>query len=145
MKKRLIAFVLSIVLAVGNVGAVPVFAAETTAEEAVPVEEQEEVSEEIEDADPNIVTEEISVDDPAEPVEEEIGPESVESIEESNSIYEQDAVEEGDPAEEAINSDEEGEDFPKEAEETALEENTVTNEDNKAVGGAVASGTCGKV
>ena len=60
MKKRLIALVLSIILTVGNVGAVPVFAAETTAEEAVPVEEQVEVSEEIEDADPNIVTEKIS-------------------------------------------------------------------------------------
>ena len=41
MKKNVIALLLSIVLAAGNIGAAPVFAAETTAEGAVAVDGEE--------------------------------------------------------------------------------------------------------
>ena len=61
MKKNAIALLLSIVLAAGSIGTALVFAAETTAEEAVAVEE--EVSEIINDADTGITADEITEED----------------------------------------------------------------------------------
>ena len=150
MKKNVIALLLSLVLAAGSIGATPVFAAETTAEEAVAVEE--EASEESEDADTGLTTsgvfeeETIQVEE-EEPVEKE--KEAEEPVEEQGKSADIVVPEETADDEETKDHGDEGETSAKETENekpTVIEEETRSEEDNEAVqaGDVVDSGTCGE-
>ena len=91
MKKKVIAVMLSMMMAVGSVGGSSVFAAETTAQEASEIAQEEEmaepeVSEEYEDASSGAIEEDVSEAEPAQVVVEEAEAEPIQEIEKSDEI-----------------------------------------------------------
>ena len=91
MKKNVIAVMLSMMMAVGSVGGSSVFAAETTAQGASEIAQEEEmadpeVSEEDEDASSGAIEEDVSEAEPAQVVEEESEEVPIQEIETSDEI-----------------------------------------------------------
>ena len=152
MKKNVIALLLSVVLAAGSIGTAPVFAAETTAEEAVAVEEEwspeEAASEEIEDADAGL---NVSEEEIMQAKEEESVQETEDNLEMEDSTDKQDEIaatedtaEATAPEEEAPDSAEEGDtslEIAEIVEPAEIEEEISVAEDNEAK--AAVSGKCG--
>ena len=121
MKKNVIALLLSIVLAAGNIGAAPVFAAETTAEGAVAVDGEETESDGEETASAESEEADLTAEDS--PEEETVQEETVQESDDESV------------------SDEPGETV----ELPIIEEEAETAEENEAVsaGDIVDSGSCG--
>lgn len=160
MKKNVIALLLAVVMASGSVGAVPVLATETTAEEAVAVEEesvdeQKEAAEIMEDSDFGLTDEDVLEEESAqteeEPVkgDEEKADETVLADEQEASVDTAETTEVAlDDEKETTESIDEGDSSTEiaESEETdVIEEEIVVAEENKSVqeGDAVDSGQCG--
>ena len=159
MKKNIIALLLSIVLATCSVGAVPVYAAETTTEKAIAVEEETmdengEVTEEAETADGDIVSEEVSKDEPAH-VEKKYYEEDVNTTGDNETMKSQDESVDTATTSEVSYADEEAVECYAEIydnsiteisnieEPVVIEEAIVEDNENQAVGSTVASGMCG--
>ena len=159
MRKQIIAVLLSLTMTVGSVGAIPVFAAETTAEEAVEMQEenaseQEDVTEATEDSDAETVDEEI-LEEPAQPEEEPVQENDI--VEDADPITEKEEIsdtvsttETTEEAEEGVaDSASEGDTATEIAEieePETIEEELVTAEQNEAAyaGDVVDSETCGE-
>lgn len=137
MKKNAIALLLSIVLAAGSIGTALVFAAETTAEEAVAVEE--EVSEIINDADTGITADEITEEEAVqakekEPVEEEQeAEESTEEQDESAEIVVPEEITYDEEMEDHADERENSADETENVESAVIEEETGSAEGKEAV------------
>ena len=156
MKKNVIAALLSVVLAAGSIGTTPVFAAETTSEEAVAVEEEEsleeEASKEIENADTGLTAGDVSEEETTQAEDEE-------SVEEEWEA-EESAEEQGESADIVVPEEttgvEEMEDHADEGktsaevivskETAAIEEKTGSAEENEANGTemVIDFGSCGR-
>ena len=155
MKKKVIAFLLSVVLASGSI--VPALAAET-AEEAVVVEEEtaeetseesEELTEETEDAETGEATEDASEGEPAEEIEEEPEQELTEEAEdgETGTTEETETAEDLEEADSADIADTSAEMAEAEEPEIVTEEEVAEAEGKEAAlaeGDVVDSGTCGE-
>ena len=164
MKKQVIAVMLSMMMAVGSIGGASVFAAETeamtaetTAEEASEIAQEEdlkEVPEEREDADVGVVSEDSSEQESAQVVEEELVQEEDEEPEDDSEIAEEqeesaanDVTAEMPPEEvedDLVDISEISTDISEIEEPVVIEEEIVTTEERKATTEAVASGTCGE-
>ena len=141
MKKNMIAFLLSIVMTAGSIGGTPVLAAETTAEEAVAVEE-ETIEEETE------IPEEADTAESAEGIEEDPSQDATESAEEAEITEETEVIEEAKEEESADIADTSSE--AEEVEEPAVDaeevetENEVKDAALEDAEDIVDSGECGE-
>ena len=137
MKKNMIALLLSIVMTVGSISGTSSLAAETTAEEAVAIEETVEEATEI--------SEEADTAESVEEIEEEPSQDATESVEEAETAEVTEYPEEEEFAEIADTSV-----ATAEVEEPAVDAEEVETEDEvkeaalEDAGDVVASGTCGK-
>ena len=145
MKKRAIAVLLSVFLATGSIGAVPVFAVETIAEEAVDVEEvaeneeQEEASEEteiIEDAEISLTVEEAFEEEPVVEDEKTV-PKSEEAMDVE--VIENEITDEQDEPTDLGNA---SVDIAETETSTVIEEEIVTADEKEAT--LASNGTCGE-
>ena len=152
MKKNAISLLLSIVLAAGSIGTAPVYAAETTAEEAVAVEEEEslekEAYEKIEDADTGLTVskEETIQADEEEPIEKEKEVEgSTDGQDESADIVGLEETADDEEAENYVEEKKNSVDETESVEPVVIEEEIVTADENEAAEAddVVDSGTCG--
>ena len=139
MKKKVIALLLSLVLATGSISIAQVQAAETTEQEAVPVEKEEPAEDP--EAEPDNLAEDIS--NQAE--EEETVQETGVQIEENEDVTEPDSMEEISVEEDAIIGEEEDADLEDTTEDAAaaLTDMDEAEDALAATGDVVASGSCG--
>ena len=148
MKKNVIALLLAVIMVSGSVGAVPAFATETTAEEAIAVEkeifdEQEEATAIVEESDFGLIDDDAIEEEYAQ-IEEE--PVQVDEETENEAVL-ADEQEETNYTAVATEMTEEDEEERAEIEEPAVvEEKIVTADENEMTqaGDVVGSGTCGK-
>ena len=138
MKKKVITLLLSLVLASGSIGNVQVLAADTTGQEAEPVQEEayEQEEEPVQEEEP---AEEADTGNAAVEVNEP--EEEAEAVQENEEQVQED---EGPETEEAV--DEEKADISEEAAAEVLEteETEITDESQDAMADVVASGSCGE-
>ena len=158
MKKQIIAIILSLAMASSSVGAVPAYAAETTAEEAVAEHEessetQEEVKETIEDSDSETVDKDI-LEEPAQPEEEPV--QENETVDDADMTDEQDEIadtasttegaeEVEEELTESVNKGDAAAEIAEIEEPEVIEEEIVTADANEAANAedVVDSGKCG--
>lgn len=137
MKKKVITLLLSLVLTSGSIGNVQVLAADTTGQEAEPVQE-EEIYEQEEEPVQGVLAEEADTENASEDVSEQ--EEEEEPVQENEEHVQED---EGSETEEV--ADDEEADISEEAAAEVLEteETEIIDESEDALADIVASGSCG--
>ena len=138
MKKKAITLLLSLVLASGSIGNAQVLAADTTGQEAEPLQEEETTEQEEEPVQEEELAEETDTENSSEDVSEP--EEEAEPVQENEEQIQED---EGSETEEFV--DEEESDISEEAAAEVLEteETEITDESKGALADVVDSGSCG--